>query len=512
MAHSVSEVQNGMTVVRVLNTTEIDIELLPGQHLGEFRSTSSSDSTIVEERCCTTSTVHSDAVPPVQIDEANLSHSQAQSLKMLLKKYSTVFSMHSEDRGCTGIIEHRIRMGNATPIKQRAYRVTPEQRAEIQNRVDELLKADIIEESYSPWAAPVILVHKKDGTWRFCLDYRKLNAVTIKDSHPLPKVDDTLDALSGSAWFSTMDLQHGYWQVEVEEQDWEKTAFTTSSGLYHFKVLPMGLTNAPATFQRLMEMVLHGLPWKTCLVYLEDVLIFSRSLSDHLQHLAEVFSRFRATGLKLNPAKCCLAKDHVQFLGHVVSKDSIQPDPRNKTRTSPYHPQGDGGMVKRFNRTLIDQLAKSLLQQPGEWDDCLNQVALAYNTYTHARTGFSPYLHTHGREARMPANLLLPNNIPSTSTPGSPADYAAQLTSKLQLAFLVWLNDPTTAKHKLAPHWKGPFEILECLGSDDDSPGVKYRIRYLLNQSDKSKIVHYNRLKPYLSSVPVEGCDATALT
>ncbi|KAL7851890.1 hypothetical protein SRHO_G00176750 [Serrasalmus rhombeus] len=229
VAHSLSEVQNGLTVVRVLNTSENDIELLPGQHLGEFHSTSSNDTTVVEETCCTTSTVYSDSVPPVQIDEANLSHSQAQSLKMLLKKYSTVFSMHSEDRGRTGIIKHCICTGSATPIKQRAYTVTPEQRAEIQKQVDELLKADIIEESYSPWAAPVVLVRKKDGTWRFCLDYRKLNAVTVKDSHPLPRVDDALDALSGCAWFSTMDLQHGYWQVEVEEQDQEKTAFTTGS-------------------------------------------------------------------------------------------------------------------------------------------------------------------------------------------------------------------------------------------------------------------------------------------
>ncbi|KAI4871629.1 hypothetical protein NFI96_008439, partial [Prochilodus magdalenae] len=865
----------------------------------------------------------------------------------------------------------------------------------------------------------------------------------------------------GSAWFSTMDLQHGYWQVEVEEQDREKTAFTTGSGLYHFKVLPMGLTNSPATFQRLMEMVLRGLPWKTCLVYLDDVLIYSRSFSDHLQHLEEVLSRFQATGLKLNPAKCCLAKDHVKFLGHVVSKDGIQPDPRNvqsvadwptphtptevraflglcsyyrkfirnfahhaaplhalteknvsfqwtyqcqdsfdylkqalsnppvvafpdfswpftlytdasgcaigavlaqkrgqhetvvayashvltkaerkwstydrelwaivwavrhfkhylykqpfviitdhkplvglrkipidndrtgrrarwaleldsfewtvlyregqkhsnadalsrrpdgngpkdlemttiqatnsksieresdsvphssfgpaqhhstfysadlqpvtgtvtlqmpqlsssasqcssevtsstlvlqlteddlrekqqqdpflsevmrwkaegqrppywrmkkrtsveraywqeyhrltfnngvlcrkvyspsskallhqvivpdvlqvsvlkllhgnpvaghlsaekvlkraqqvcywpfmsrdirewckkcapcdarrsptphmraplktiiatspfqkvaadilelpitshgnryvlvvqdyfskyvnlyaipdqrsttvakclfenyirehgipeslhtdqgrqfesdlishlckllgvkKTRTSSYHPQCDG-MVERFNRTLIDQLAKSLFQQPGEWDDCLNQVALAYNTCPHATTGFSPFFITHGREARMPASLLLPSTVMSAPTPGSPADYAAQLTQKLQSAIesasqnrdyahrqqkqyydkyvkhtpynpgdLVWLNDPTTVRQKLAPHWKGPFEILECLGSEVDSPGVTYKVRYLLHPTDKSQIVHYNRLKPYLSTVPAGEPDNT---
>lgn len=162
-----------------------------------------------------------DLAPPVQINETNLSPPQVQSLKSLLQKYSAVFSKNSEDRGRTGTIKHHIRTGDATRIKQRAYRVIPEQRAEIQTQVENLLKADVIEESYSPWAAPVVLVREKNGIWRFCLDYRKLNMVTIKDSHPLPRVDDALDALSGSAWFSTMDLQHGYWQVELEEEDRE---------------------------------------------------------------------------------------------------------------------------------------------------------------------------------------------------------------------------------------------------------------------------------------------------
>ncbi|KAK2919150.1 hypothetical protein Q8A73_003521 [Channa argus] len=196
-------------------------------------------------------------------------------------------------------------------------------------------------------------------------------------------------------------------------------------------------------------------------------------------------------------------------------------------------------MVERFNRTLIDQLAKSLLQQPGEWDDCLNQVALAYNTSPHSITGsgqVSPFFLIRGREARMPASLLLPNNTPSGCTSGSPADYVGQLTKKLQSAFesaawnsdcahdhqkhqydkyvkhtpytsgdLVWLSDPTASKQKLAPHWKGPYEILECLGSDMDSPGVTYRIRYLLHQSDKSMIVHYNRLRPYNAPAPSTG-------
>lgn len=327
VAHSVSSVRDGTTVVRVLNPSREDIELHPGQHLGEFHSASSVD--IMPLDTTRTVTTNEDLTPVLQITNINLSHSQIESLNNLLQKYSNVFSANSQDRGRTGLIKHHIRTGDALPIKQRAYRVTPDQRAEIQAQVDELLKADIIEESYSPWAAPVVLVRKKNGTWRFCLDYRKLNAVTIKDSHPLPRVDDALDALSGSAWFSTMDLQHGYWQVELEECDREKTAFTTGSGLYHFKVMPMGLTNAPATCQRLMEMVLRGLPWKTCLVYLDDVLIYSRTFGEHLQHLEEVFSRFQSTGLKLNPSKCSFAQQQVQFLGHIVSSQGVHPDPHN---------------------------------------------------------------------------------------------------------------------------------------------------------------------------------------
>ncbi|KAK7926034.1 hypothetical protein WMY93_008344 [Mugilogobius chulae] len=327
VAHSVSSVQNGTTIVRVLNPSRDDIELHPGQHLGEFHSASSVDIMPIGDTSAVT--VDKDFIPIAKLPNTNLSHAQIESLNNLLQKYSDVFSANSQDRGRTGLIKHHIRTGVALPIKQRAYRVTPDQRAEIQAQVDELLKADIIEESYSPWAAPVVLVRKKNGTWRFILDYRKLNSVTIKDSHPLPRVDDALDALSGSAWFSTMDLQHGYWQVELEDCDREKTAFTTGSGRYHFKVMPMGLTNAPATCQRLMEMVLRGLPWKTCLVYLDDVLIYSRTFDEHLAHLEEVFCRLQTSGLKLNPSKCSFAQQQVQFLGHIVSGQGVQPDPRN---------------------------------------------------------------------------------------------------------------------------------------------------------------------------------------
>jgi hypothetical protein len=146
--------------------------------------------------------------------------------------------------------------------------------------IEEMLKQGVIESSQSPWASPVVLVKKKDGTKRFCVDYRKLNKVTKRDSYPLPRVDMTLDAIGGSSWFSTLDLKSGYWQVKMEERDKEKTAFTAGEGLWQIVVMPFGLSNAPATFERLMERVLQGLPWTVCLVYLDDVIVHATTLAE----------------------------------------------------------------------------------------------------------------------------------------------------------------------------------------------------------------------------------------
>ena len=140
-----------------------------------------------------------------------------------------------------------------------------------------MMRRGIIEKSASPWASPIVLVQKKDGTTRFCVDYRKLNNVSRKDAYPLPRIDDTLDTLAGSKWFSTIDLVSGYWQVEVEERDRSKIAFCTTDGLFQFRVMPFGLCNAPATFQRLMDLVLSGLQWSQCLVYLDDIIVLGRS-------------------------------------------------------------------------------------------------------------------------------------------------------------------------------------------------------------------------------------------
>jgi hypothetical protein len=239
----------------------------------------------------------------------------------LLCQYQDVFSRDEFDIGRTSLIKHEIPLLEKTrPTKQHPYRQGDLKDREIEKQVDNLLQQELIEESSSPWSSPVVLVKKKNGQWRFCIDYRRVNEVTVKDAYPLPRIDDSLDALGGSEWFTTLDLTSGYWQVELSEDAKEKTAFVTRSGLYHWKVLPFGLTSAPSTFERLMETVLRGLQWKTVLVYLDDVVVFSQDVTTHLSRLQEVFDRLRRAGLKLKPEKCHLFKKQVNYLGHVVDE------------------------------------------------------------------------------------------------------------------------------------------------------------------------------------------------
>lgn len=189
----------------------------------------------------------------------------------------------------------------------------------------------IIRESSSPWAAPIVLVQKKNGAWRFCDDYRKLNQLTKKDAFPLPRIEDSLASLTRSAWDSTLDLASGYWQVQVEERDREKTAFTTPFGLFEWDRMPFGLCNAPATFQRLMQRCLGGQLMESVLVYIDDVIVYSPDFETHLQHLERVFREMERYGLKLQPEKCHLLRREVKFLGHVVSAAGVAVDPDKVT-------------------------------------------------------------------------------------------------------------------------------------------------------------------------------------
>ena len=191
-----------------------------------------------------------------------------------------------------------------------------------------MLDRGIIEPSNSLWASPIVLVKKNDGLTRFCVDYRALNDITIKNSWPLPRTDDCFDALTGSKWFSTLDLCSGYWQVEVEDEDKLKTALTTGRGLYQFNVMSFGLCNDPAMFERLMEEVLAGLPWEICLLYLDNMIVHTSMISEQLSQLRKVFQCLRDAKLKLDPKKCFLLQKSVYFLGHVVSDKGVSTDPQ----------------------------------------------------------------------------------------------------------------------------------------------------------------------------------------
>ena len=168
---------------------------------------------------------------------------------------------------------------------------------------------------------------KKDGTTRFCVDYQKLNHVTREDAYLLPCIDSTLDSLTGIKWFSTLDLLSGYWQVEVAEKDRQKNVFCTTEDLFEFKVMPFGLCKAPATIQRLMDLLLAGLQWSQCLVYIDNVIVHGQSFSTHLENLQFIFDHLRSAGLKLKLTKCNFLQHQVKYLGHVVSTDGVTLDP-----------------------------------------------------------------------------------------------------------------------------------------------------------------------------------------
>ncbi|GFT60659.1 transposon Tf2-9 polyprotein [Trichonephila clavipes] len=255
-----------------------------------------------------------------------LSDEQRNKLSELLRKFSGLFTKTDKSTAAKTNVKHRIFTGDHAPINQRAYRVSPTERRIIHEEVQKMLDEGIIQPSESPWSSPIVLVRKKDGSWRFCVDYRKLNNVTKKDVYPLPRIDDTLDCLKGAMFFSSMDLRSGYWQIEIDEADREKTAFITPEGLYEFKVMPFGLCNAPATFERMMDNLLRHFKWTMCLCYLDDIIVFSETFEDHLIRLRLVLKCLQEAGLKLNSKKCLFAAQ-VKILGHLVSSNGVRPDP-----------------------------------------------------------------------------------------------------------------------------------------------------------------------------------------
>jgi RNase H-like domain found in reverse transcriptase/Reverse transcriptase (RNA-dependent DNA polymerase)/Integrase zinc binding domain/Integrase core domain/gag-polyprotein putative aspartyl protease len=259
--------------------------------------------------------------------DRNLSDSEKKELVELLMEQNECFAMEGEALGQSKAFQHAIPTTDNQPIHIRPYASAWKERRLIDKQVQEMLQQKVIEPSLSPWSAPVVLVKKKDGSWRFCVDYRKLNAITLKTVYPLPRIDEALARLEGSSYFSSVDLQSGYWQLVVRPEDQEKTAFTTADGHYQFRAMPFGLSGAAHTFQRAMDTILANLKWTACLVYLDDIVIFGRDLEEHNARLRAVLQCLRTAGMKIKLSKCRFAAPSLHILGHVVSGKGVATDP-----------------------------------------------------------------------------------------------------------------------------------------------------------------------------------------
>ena len=259
---------------------------------------------------------------------SNLTTDQKERLQQFLFKWKDIFSKGITDLGNCDLVKHNIKLSDETTFKEPHRRIPPALFQEVREHLTEMIEAGTIRPSNSPYSSNVVIARKKDGTIRFCIDFRKLNNKTVKDAYAIPRVEDTLHLLAGAKYFTKLDLRSGYWQVEINEKDKHKTAFQVGTlGFYEFNRMPFGLCNAPATFQRLMERCMGELNLRDCLIYLDDVIIFSSTFEKHIQSLESVFGRLKRHNLKLKASKCEFLRSSVTYLGHVVSENGIETDP-----------------------------------------------------------------------------------------------------------------------------------------------------------------------------------------
>ena len=251
----------------------------------------------------------------------------------LFAEFESVFGEADKPLSRTKSFEIKFKLiEGAQPVRFAPFRASPMEKQYVKEELDKMLQADIIRPSRSPWGARVLLVKKKDSTQRFCVDYRALNDLTVTEVYPLPRIDDALAAFQGKKIFSTMDMQSGYWQMAVAEEDKHKTSFVTHEGQYEFNVMPFGPKNAPGYFQRMMDTVLGSMKWLSVIVYIDDLIVFSTSFAEHIRDLGHVFMKLKEHGLTLKLKKCRFFADEVEYLGHIIAKDGIRPNPA-KTQT-----------------------------------------------------------------------------------------------------------------------------------------------------------------------------------
>ena len=327
---SIAEAFHCGTADQYTTTSEDTVDTPSEGSYNHVHSASSRDELKEFNRTCeqsmSTNDEHKHLMPIVDSLPDELDDQQRCDAVEFIKDYRDVFSKDELDLGCTPLIEHRIDTGDAKPVRQGLRRHPQVHLDLIDREIEKMARAGVIEPSCSPWASNVVVVAKHDKTPRITLDYRALNSVTYKDSYPLPNIADCLDAFKGSSYFGILDLRSSFYQVPLANEDRDKTAFITRRGQWRFSRLPMGLSNSPGTFQRLMDLVLRSLTWSTVLVYIDDIVVFGKSYDELKIRLAEVFSRLRVANLKLKPSKVRLFQKEITFLGHRISQAGVAMD------------------------------------------------------------------------------------------------------------------------------------------------------------------------------------------
>ena len=337
VAKSVTQFEGKQLSVRVCNPLSEPVTVYKGTNLGMISSVATLRAIPTQPQRVNRITVADPQVPEYLEDLYNRSVSGLDakyhdSVANLLCKNADVFAQNDKDLGKTSVAQHDIKTEDETPIKQPPRRFPPEQEKEIEKQINDLLDSGLIKPGNGPWGSPLVLVKKKDGSVRMCVDYRKLNSKTVKDAYPLPRIDDTLDSLANARYFSTLDLASGYHQVANTPQAKVKSAMITKQGLFEWEVMSFGLTGAPATFQRTMEHIMRGLNYEILWIYLDDVILLGHDVDQMIERLQLVFDRFRSANLKLKPKKCHLFKTELEFLGHIVSAKGISTDPKKTER------------------------------------------------------------------------------------------------------------------------------------------------------------------------------------
>ena len=285
-------------------------------------------------------------------------------VQTLLVEYQDIFSTNSKKPKLTNVLKHRIITDDAIPQFRKPYRIPHAYQNEVDNQITEMIRNYIIRPSVSPWNSPIILVKKKDNTFRFVCDIRALNDVTKKDTYALPLIQDVIDIVGGSCYWTKLDAASAYWSMPLDEVDKEKTAFSIPRGKFEFNVTPYGLCNAGASYQRMIDITLSGLPSDRVLAYMDDIAVFSATVDDHLLSLRTVFDKLREAGITLKLDKCVFACEQIDFIGYNVSKEGVRPQKalteaienfaRPETRKELKRFLGTVGFYRNFIRNFAD--------------------------------------------------------------------------------------------------------------------------------------------------------------